>query len=312
MTTAERVRVGVYVCTFKRNEPLRRLLDSIAVSAAGVAEVADIGVVIVDDNADQRAESVVSAFDAAPFALGLHYRTSGKQNISIARNVGLEAVLEFADWVAMTDDDCVVEPVWLSELLRIQRTTGAPAVAGPMKLRFAEDSPSWLLDEPFAELGSLGAIPDGSEIPTGGTNNSLLSCDFLREFEEIRFDPTLGTLGGEDMVFYQQAVAAGLRVVYSAQGVVWGEEGKERSTLRYQLRQSLWLGNTQYVTNIRLGRASRGRLILRGLRQGVRGLQRPFQQLGAREAPQLRYALAQCLMGLGMVVGGFGVEVKHR
>ncbi len=312
MTAAERVRVGVYVCTYQRNEPLRRLLDSIAVSAAGVADIADVGVVIVDDNADQRAESVVSEFDATAFALGLHYRTAGKQNISVARNVGLEAVLEFADWVAMTDDDCVVSPIWLSELLRIQQTTGAPAVAGPMKLRFAEGSPAWLLDEPFAELGSLGDIPDGSEIPTGGTNNSLLSCAFLREFEEIRFDPTLGTLGGEDMVFYQQAIVAGLRVVYSANGVVWGEEGEERSTLRYQLRQSLWLGNTQYVTNIRLGRASRGRLILRGLRQGARGLVRPLQRLGARDAPQFRYALAQCLMGAGMVLGGFGVEVKHR
>ena len=38
----------------------------------------------------------------------------------------------------------------------------------------------------------------------------MLRASFLRDHPDIRFRSDLGTLGGEDMVFYRTAVAAGL------------------------------------------------------------------------------------------------------
>lgn len=55
--------VGVYVCTFRRNELLRRLLRSLAASAAQVGDAASVGVVVVDDNRDGAARPVLDEFE---------------------------------------------------------------------------------------------------------------------------------------------------------------------------------------------------------------------------------------------------------
>ncbi len=306
------VTIGVYVCTYRRNEELHRFLESLVVAAQRVASKAAVGVVVVDDNVDGRAKDVVTAFDASAFAGGLHYRHTGSGNISTARNMGLETAGKFADWVAMTDDDCVVSPDWLVELLRIQQEKGVSAVTGPMLLRFAPGSPTWLSSQPFAELGSFGDLSDGQSVSLCATNNSMISGEFLRSNPDIRFDKGLGKLGGEDMVFYRRAMAAGLTAAYSTGGIVWGEESAERSTFRYQMRQGFWLGNTEAVTNLRTKATGRGRLVLRGGRRLLGGLRRPFDQMRDHKPLQLRYALAVTLQGLGLMLGAVGLEVEHK
>ena len=83
-----RTTVALYVCTHKRNDELRRLLTSVRAAAERATDRAALGVVIVDDNPDGRAKAVADEYTGA-FELGVHYRHSGKQNISVARNMGL-------------------------------------------------------------------------------------------------------------------------------------------------------------------------------------------------------------------------------
>ena len=111
----DRTTIAVYVATYRRNEPLATLLESILVAADAVADLAAVGMIVVDDNPDG-AKAVVDRFEGR-FELGIHYRHVGLGNISIVRNIGLDAGIELAEWVAMTDDDCVVSPQWLAELL---------------------------------------------------------------------------------------------------------------------------------------------------------------------------------------------------
>ena len=59
------------------------------------------------------------------FELGVEYRLSGRQNISLARNLAIETASGMADWVAMTDDDCEPVPEWLEALFETERQTGA-------------------------------------------------------------------------------------------------------------------------------------------------------------------------------------------
>ena len=54
-----RPKIMVAICTYKRNDPLRTLLDALIAVAAASQHRADIGVVVVDDNPDQRARAVV-------------------------------------------------------------------------------------------------------------------------------------------------------------------------------------------------------------------------------------------------------------
>ena len=118
-----RPTIAVAVCTYNRNEALTTLLEALITCASHLGERGAVGVVVVDDSADAKARRVVEQFEGR-FELGIVYRISGRQNISLARNLAIEAAGELADWTAMTDDDCEPVPEWLVALLETQRTTG--------------------------------------------------------------------------------------------------------------------------------------------------------------------------------------------
>jgi len=302
--------IAVYVCTHKRNGPLERMLDSLQEAANHVQPAVRIAVVVVDDNPDGRAKAVVDGF-SHQFVGGLHYRFSGAQNISLARNAGLEAAMGLADWVAMTDDDQVVIPEWFDHLIATQQATNADAVTGPVILRYDDNKPGWVDSQPFEEIMIAPIQPDQIKVEVCSTGNSMMRASFLREHPEIRFRPDLGRLGGEDMVFYRAAVSAGLHARYSAQAIAYGEQPPERATYRYHLRTSYWLGNTEYLTNIESGDASPRRLALRASRRLVGAVSRPLLRLVRRQEPQWRFTGALAAQSMGMLVGVAGVKVEH-
>lgn len=310
MSGADRTSVAVYVGTFRRNEPLAQLIDSILVAADRIAGRAAVGMIVVDDNPDGAAKEVVEQFDGR-FELGIHYRHVGLGNISLVRNAGLDAGIELAEWVAMTDDDCIVSPDWLAELLAVQERTGADAVTGPCVLRIPPGSPSWMTDQPFLDEG-LMLSDDGAEMPVAATHNSMVSSAWFRRHPDLRFDPELGVVGGEDMVLFRTAARHGLRIHFAADALVYGYESADRTTFRYRLRSNYWLGNTECVTNLALGLASRPRLVLRGGRLLLTGVTRPFRRLIRREPPQWRFALALAAQSAGLVLGAFGLRRAHH
>ncbi len=308
---SEPASIAVYICTYKRNDKLRRLLDSFHTAAKHAGQRCRVGIVVVDDNVDGRAKQVVTDFPHE-FELGLHYRHTGSGNISIARNTGLEAGLEIADWVGMVDDDEVVVPSWFDAFFDVQRRTGADAVTGPVYIRYPEDAPQWLSDQPFAQIGAPPVHADGEQVPVCSTGNSMIRAQFLLDHPDIRFREDLGTIGGEDMVFYMTAMAAGMDARHSTGGIAYGVEGPERATWAYQLRSAFWMGNTEYVTNIESGQTGPGRLVLRGGRRLVEYGSRPFIRLSKGESPQFRFALAMSARAAGMMIGPLGVRISHH
>ena len=310
MTTIAPTRIAVSVCTYQRNDELRRLLDSLLVAATELGDAAAVGVVVVDDNADGRARAVADEYDHR-FELGVTYCHTAARNISIARNAGLESGIRSADWIAMTDDDCIVPPGWMAGHLAMLDRFDADASTGSMLLTFPDGSPSWLDDEPFASLG-LMHHDDGERVPRCGTNNSMLSAQWLREHPDVRFDPELGRLGGEDMVFYRTAMQQGLHARFAEAAPVYELEPASRATLRYQLSRALWIGNTEAVTNLRAGDFGRSRLALRAAKRLLQAVTRPGRRLLDGDGPQLRFAAAQCSQAIGLLLGALGRELEHR
>jgi glycosyltransferase involved in cell wall biosynthesis len=304
------LRVAVYICTFRRNEPLARLLDTLEVAAEHAADVAELGVIVVDDNPDGDAKAVVAESNRH-FPLGLHYRYSGSGNIALARNIGVEAAMELADWVAMVDDDQIVVPQWLSELLRIQAETDADAVTAPVYARFDDRAPAWIHDQPFADLWCTPAKPDGAPVDDLQTANSMIRTEFLRRHPDVRFSTDLGQAGGEDMVFYRAAISRGLKAHYSHYAVSWELEPPERATFGYQLRRNLWHGNTEAITQLRARRDGRLRVMARAGKRGVVALLHPIRSVRSGRGPQLRYSLAYGLQSIGLLLGAAGIKLSH-
>jgi glycosyltransferase involved in cell wall biosynthesis len=304
-----RTTIAVAVCTYKRNDLLTRLLEALLVCAEQVRDRAAIGVVLVDDTAEGRAEPVADAY-AERFELGLHYRISGKQNISLARNIAIETSMGIGEWIAMTDDDCEPPPQWLRSLLDLQHRTGADAVTGRVVRRVPPGSPRWLTEQPFLELG-VEKRADGAEMESAATFNSMILSSWLQNRPQIRFDPHFGVIGGEDMVFFRAAHAAGLRICFSEKGFTYENEPPSRATLGYQLYVYFWQGNSSSQTCLNTG-VRRSRMFVHGCACFARAVLRPFARGFRGQPPQLRYCAALMGEAIGKISGSLGLQIDHR
>ena len=168
-----------------------------------------------------------------------------------------------------------------------------------------------MTDQPFLNEGLMHAA-DGARMPVAATHNSMVSSDWFRNHADIRFDPELGVLGGEDMVLFRTAEQLGLRIHFC----------RRRRRLRLRIGRShhaavppafqLLARNTECVTNLALGMATRPRLAFRGGRLLLTAATRPFGRLAQRRAPQWRYALALMAQSAGLILGAFGVRRAHH
>jgi succinoglycan biosynthesis protein ExoM len=303
-------KIAVCVCTYKRNEPLKTLLESVKVSALALAGKAEVGIVIADDNPDGAAKPIADQFQQ-DFDLGVRYVKVGKGNISLVRNAALDEALGFADFYASTDDDCIVPPQWLSAHFDVLEDGHVHAATSRLINKYPPGSPQWLADEPFDRIAAFTA-QDGDRVELAATNNSMINAAWLRANPNIRFREELGVLGGEDMVFFTEAHRAGLTIQFVDGATIDGMEPASRANLKYQLRSALWLGNTMSVTALTLGTATRPRLFLRGVRRLERGILRSAQRLVTRQSPQLRFSIAVVLQGFGQVLGSVGIRLRHH
>lgn len=303
-------RLIVGVCTYRRNEQLVRLLEGLLVAVEAAAGRCTVGVAIIDDTAAGEARQTVGPY-ADRFELGLHYRVSGKQNISIARNMALAVGLEHGDLLATTDDDCVPDPQWIVQLLHVFERDGVDAVTGPQLRVAPEHCPAWVTDQPFLAEG-VALFDDGAPMAVASTHNSMISTRWLADHATARFDPALGVLGGEDMVFSKHAHQLGMRISYARHAVVYEHQPRDRCTLGYLARNAWWLGNSQYVTSITAGDAGRGRLVVHGCAEACRAIARPFRRIARREPPQWRFAFTSVLRAMGILAGAVGRRVSHH
>lgn len=308
--------LAVYVCTHRRNDHLARTIDSIVASARHAEHGGRVGVVVVDDNPDGSARVVVDEFDGTArgsgLDLGIHYRHSGAQNISRARNIGIAAAMELADWVGMVDDDEVVERRWVDELFSVADRVGADAVTGPVAVDYADDAPHWLRAQGIGRLFEAPRSADGAAVDHASTGNSMISTAWLTAHPTHRFRDDLGTSGGEDMVFYRAAIAAGLRAHYALRAGARELAPPERSTFGYVVRRSVWMGNTTAVTNLETGLAGRPRLAARALKSFAVALAHPVRRLARFRPPQARYTVASMAYAAGLATGAVGHRQRHR
>jgi succinoglycan biosynthesis protein ExoM len=231
-------RVAVCVATYRRPELLAGLLASLA-RLEPRRHPAEVRVVVTDNDECGSAAGVVEAFrGAAPFEL--EYAVQPERNISLARNLAVERALAWgADWVAFVDDDEVVRPEWLDELLEVQRCSGADAVSGTVLPRFAPGAPAW------ADRSGVYARRhrrSGEPVAFLATHNALVAAPLLRR-PGGPFDPAFGVSGGGDSLFFLRCAREGARMVGAAAAVAEENVPPERLRPGWVLRRAFRNGN---------------------------------------------------------------------
>jgi glycosyltransferase involved in cell wall biosynthesis len=249
----------VLIATRNRAHSLLRCLRSIA-----RLDYPRLDVVIVDNapSNDETAEAVAS-LGGRLGAVPVRYVCEPRPGVALARNRGLTEVR--GSWVAITDDDVVVDEHWLSGV--VEAATSAPGVGcvtGPtvaaevrtaaQRLRerhggYAQSFTrhAWNLDShrphgdplfPFA-VGRMGA----------GANMAF-DMAVLRRLGG--FDQAMGVgtpaRGGEDLLAFLQTITAGYTVVYEPAALVWHWHRRDYASLQRQI-SDYGIGLGAYLTS---------------------------------------------------------------
>jgi glycosyltransferase involved in cell wall biosynthesis len=194
------------VATVDRADALRTLLDSLERQTHP-----DFRLLVVDQNADDRLGAVIGAHPRLSVE-----RIRSPRGLSRARNAALEHLR--ADLVAFPDDDCEYPDDLLERVARrFQLERDLDGLSGRSADRSGRSAPSWKTDAAVLTRANLW-------------NRARSFAIFLRRevVEQVgRFDERLGlgsgtiSASGEEIDYLVRAVAAGARIAYDPDLVVY-------------------------------------------------------------------------------------------
>lgn len=216
MIEASRASALIAVITFRRPMELERCLDSIFVSLTRSQVWTDVCI-----------------FNNAPEILAGHPRVRVVNvcagGIASGRNAALSLARESGyNFLIFVDDDEVVDPNWLVELLTTKsRYPDAAAVTGPVQPP-ASASPDHYLS--FARREH----PDGTIVSMAGAGNLLLDLTLIGS---LQFDSRFES-GGEDTDFTCRLSRAGMSIRWSAAARITEPLDLNRLRLSYQVNRA--------------------------------------------------------------------------
>jgi succinoglycan biosynthesis protein ExoM len=234
-TEVQAAHICVCVCTYKRPELLRRLLDKL--SEQQTDGLFTFSVVIADNDAAQSAEPVVTAA-RAELGLAIRYCVEPRQNIALARNKVVENA--HGDFLAFIDDDEFPCHEWLLILFRACREHNVDGVLGPVLRHFDQPPPQWLEKSNFyvRRVNPTGTRVEWLEARTG---NVLLKRELVLG-DPTPFRPEFRA--GEDQDFFRRKIAEGHQFIWCAEAEAFETVPPARWKKKYLLRKALLRGAT--------------------------------------------------------------------
>jgi glycosyltransferase involved in cell wall biosynthesis len=216
--------VSVVICAYNAERTMRECL----VSLRGL-DYPNYEVIIVDDGSSDRTAEI--AMDFPEFRL---IRQPNK-GLSEARNAGLHAAL--GEIIAYTDSDCVVDPHWLTFMVRAMGEEGFDACGGPNHAPHEE-----------GRIEACVAASPGApcHVLTGEDRaEHLAGCNMAFTKAALAavggFDPRF-TAAGDDVDICWRMLAAGYVLGFSPAAFVWHFR---RNTMKAYYRQQRGYGRAE-------------------------------------------------------------------
>lgn len=238
------MKISVCIATYLRPDCLRALLSDLVAQRLVPFEV-----IVVDNDANASARSVVEEFARRPLPFNLIYDIEPERNIALTRNKTVE--LANCEWLAFVDDDERAPRAWLAELAATGNLHGADGVLGPVIPILPIQAPRWI---------TLGGFYDWPRLQTGRSvpHNHLrfgnvLVRTFLLKGLVTPFDPAYGLTGGEDGDLLSRLVNNGAKIIWCDEGCVTEPIVSSRLSLRWLAKRSL-RGGQDYSRHLLAGR----------------------------------------------------------
>lgn len=229
--------VSVIVCTRGRPESLRNCLASLAQLDPPATEV----IVVDNGQPDDGVNAMVQEFP------GFRYMSEPEPGLSRARNAGLRAAS--GEILAWTDDDVVVSPGWVAEILRGFASAEVSGLTGLVLPERLETSAQVRFERGFGGFNrgyraltydaGFFAATRATGVPVWAIGAGA-NMAFRREvFAKVGpFDDRLGAGAAgcsEDSEMWYRMLAAGMTIRYEPLAVVWHAHRADGSAFQDQM-----------------------------------------------------------------------------
>jgi succinoglycan biosynthesis protein ExoM len=302
--------VAVCVCTFKNPDGLRALLQGLDTQRLETMRDEDLTVAVVDNDAGASAARVISSY-AANGRFKLCSMIQPKRGLSSARNSALQlAFASQADLFAFLDDDEVPSDGWLQSLVDCFKEPGRAIVVGPLEPRYEVPPPRWIVAGDFFHHRCTDADAEHA----GYTGNVMMRTAAIAA-SGVRFDETLNSIGGEDVVFFGALRARGFSVKCAPHALAYESIPRGRASLKWMMRRWLRAGATN---NLLAGSANIG---WNRIANAARGLGRigagsvlvviTAATRGRRDFAAVARSISTVCRGLGMLIAAFGFSYQE-
>jgi GT2 family glycosyltransferase len=236
--------------------------------------------IVVVDNAP-RTDATAALVRERFAARGVRYVREGRPGLASAHNRGFD---EANGWViAFTDDDVIVDRLWLLELAHAFEAAPAVGCVTGLIMPLELETPTQVILERYSRLGkgftrrvfdprvrrsSTDMFPYAAGAFGSGANMAF-SAEALRRVGG--FDPATGTgtraRGGDDLAAFFSVVSAGYAIVYEPAAII-----RHRHRRDPDLERQLFdygAGLTAYLTKVVVDRPGRMLDIARRIPRGV-------------------------------------------
>lgn len=247
-------KIAIGIATRERLRLLDGCLDSL--TRIKMPERVELCLIVVENNDRLTVEPVVENFKLA-------MKASGKERLPVyldiepeiglppARNKVMDiAMAAGCEFLAFLDDDEQARPDWLVELIKVQQSTGADLVGGPVWRKCDPLSKFSLFQKMIcrALLRHYNKTKPRKMRRTSiiATGNWLCRMQFAKK-NSLRFDASLQLTGSEDVKFDKDLLAAGGSKAWAEKAVVEELITADRTSLYYIFTRERETQKTLYV-----------------------------------------------------------------
>jgi GT2 family glycosyltransferase len=230
-TREKEMFVSVIICTCNRCQSLRDTLESLA---AQTADRSAFEVIVVDNHSEDATRETVQEM-AGRGNLTIRYLYEGRRGKAYALEAGVVAAK--GQILAFTDDDVIVGPAWIENILKAFTGRRIACLGGRIRPLWLCEKPQWYdrrlssviveydRGDQFTEI-KKGTLPFGA--------NFILSADVLKKYGGFSLDLASGTfMRCEDTELVKRLLAHGEPVYYSPDVIVHHKVTSERMTKRF-------------------------------------------------------------------------------
>ena len=160
--------MSVVICTYNRDQYLRKCLDHLAKQSASSQE---FEILVINNSSTDDTEEVCKEFQRNHPDLQFDYLIESQQGLSFCRNRGLLSAT--GEYISYLDDDAYADPTYVTHLIQyFNQHPEVDAIGGKIHPEYQSQEPKWMSKYllPLIAALDMGNLPKpftGSRFPIG-------------------------------------------------------------------------------------------------------------------------------------------------